>query len=41
MHSVLTGEKAAPEVAADLEKQLIEITGFSTGSPKTADTMVR
>lgn len=36
VHSVLTGRKAAPEAAAELEKQLIEITGFGTGPPRTA-----
>ena len=41
VHSVLTGERGAPESAAELEKQLIEITGFSAGPPKTADKMVR
>jgi len=34
VHAVLTGNKRAPEAAADLEKQLIEITGFRTGPPK-------
>jgi len=34
VHSVLTGQKEAPEAAAELEKQLIEITGFSAGPPK-------
>ena len=34
VHSVLIGERGAPEAAAELEKQLIEITGFSTGPPK-------
>jgi trehalose/maltose transport system substrate-binding protein len=33
VHSVLTGEKKAPEAAAALEKRLIEITGFKTGPP--------
>src|SRR6266404_1323555 len=28
VHSVLTGEKGAPEAAADLEKELIRLTGF-------------
>ena len=37
VHSVLTGEKEAPEAAAELEKQLIEITGFSAAHPKSAD----
>jgi trehalose/maltose transport system substrate-binding protein len=35
VHSVLTGRKTAPEAAAELEKQLIEITGFRTGPAKT------
>jgi len=34
VHAVLTGQKRAPEAAADLEKQLIQITGFRTGPPK-------
>jgi trehalose/maltose transport system substrate-binding protein len=37
VRSVLTGQKGAPEAAAELEKELIKITGFSTGPPKTAD----
>ena len=28
VHSVLTGQKGAPDAAADLERKLIEITGF-------------
>lgn len=35
VHSVLTGQKRAPEAAAELEKQLVEITGFRTGPAKT------
>ena len=35
VHSVLTGQKEASEAAAGLEKQLIEITGFAAGRPKT------
>jgi trehalose/maltose transport system substrate-binding protein len=35
VHSVLTGELSGPEAAAKLEKQLIEITGFRPGPPKT------
>jgi len=35
VHAVLTGQKEAPEAAAELEKQLVQITGFRTGSPKT------
>jgi len=34
VHSVLTGKKGAPEAAAALEKQLVEITGFHAGSVK-------
>ena len=41
VHSVLIGQKGAPQAAAELEKQLIEITGFSAGPPKTADSIVR
>jgi trehalose/maltose transport system substrate-binding protein len=33
VHSVLVGEKGAPEAAAALEKQLVETTGFKTGPP--------
>ena len=35
VHSVLTGQKGAPEAAAELEKELIKITGFKVGPPKT------
>ncbi|HLK63313.1 MAG TPA: extracellular solute-binding protein [Bryobacteraceae bacterium] len=34
VHSVLTGQKAAPQAAAELEKQLIELTGFRAGPPE-------
>jgi trehalose/maltose transport system substrate-binding protein len=34
VHSVLTGEKPAPEAAAALEKELVRITGFKTGPPE-------
>jgi len=37
VHSVLTGQRKAPEAAAELEKLLIKITGFSAGPPKTTD----
>jgi trehalose/maltose transport system substrate-binding protein len=37
VHAVLTGDKGAPEAAAELEKQLIKITGFRAGPPKAAD----
>ena len=33
VHSVLTGEKPAPDAAAALENELVRITGFKTGSP--------
>jgi len=33
VHSVLTGEKSAPEAAAALEKELVRTTGFKTGPP--------
>jgi trehalose/maltose transport system substrate-binding protein len=39
VHSVLTGEKSAPEAAAALENELVRITGFKKGPPlgKSAD----
>lgn len=37
VYSVLTGQRGAPEAAAELEKQLVEITGFRTGPPKPID----
>ena len=37
VHSVLAGQDSAPEAAAELEKQLIEITGFRPGPPKTTE----
>jgi trehalose/maltose transport system substrate-binding protein len=33
VHSVLAGEKSAPEAAAALEKELVRITGFKRGPP--------
>jgi trehalose/maltose transport system substrate-binding protein len=36
VHSVLTGERGAPEAAAALEKLLVEITGFHAVSAKRA-----
>ncbi len=33
VHSVLMSEKAAPQAAADLERELARITGFKTGPP--------
>jgi len=37
VHSVLTGEKPAPEAAAALEKELVRITGFPIGPPLKED----
>lgn len=37
VHAVLTRQKGAPEAAAELEKQLIKITGFRAGPPRRAD----
>src|SRR6202521_2908020 len=34
VHSVLTGEKGAPEAAAALESELVRITGFKKGPPR-------
>jgi trehalose/maltose transport system substrate-binding protein len=34
VHSVLTGEKGAPEAAASLENELIRITGFKKRPPR-------
>jgi trehalose/maltose transport system substrate-binding protein len=33
VHSVLTGEKSAPEAAAALENELVRTTGFKKGPP--------
>jgi len=38
VHSVLTKERNAPEAAAALEKELVEITGFKTGPPRAWDS---
>lgn len=35
VHSVLTGQSGPREAAADLEKVLLQMTGFSAGPPKT------
>jgi len=37
VHSVLTGENPAPQVAAGLEEKLVRITGFKTGPPLKGD----
>jgi trehalose/maltose transport system substrate-binding protein len=34
VHSVLLGKQAAPDAAAELEQDLIRITGFKSGPPK-------
>jgi trehalose/maltose transport system substrate-binding protein len=38
VHSVLTKKKSAPEAAADLEKELIEITGFQPQTQSSAQS---
>jgi trehalose/maltose transport system substrate-binding protein len=40
VHSVLTGEKSAPEAAAALENELVRVTGFKKGSPPGLSTPV-
>jgi trehalose/maltose transport system substrate-binding protein len=37
VHSVLTGQRRASEAAADVEGQLVKITGFRTGPPNRAE----
>jgi trehalose/maltose transport system substrate-binding protein len=34
VHSVLAGEKSAPQAAAELQDHLIKVTGFHAGPPK-------
>jgi trehalose/maltose transport system substrate-binding protein len=34
VHSVLAGEKGAPQAAAELQDHLMKITGFRAGPPK-------
>jgi trehalose/maltose transport system substrate-binding protein len=41
VHSVLVGQMSAPEAAGKLEMQLIEITGFRPGPPRTTDNNVQ
>jgi len=41
VHSVLMGQKSAPDAAAELEKQLVSITGFRPGPPQTTDSNMR
>jgi trehalose/maltose transport system substrate-binding protein len=38
VHSVLTGEKSAPEAAAALENELVRTTGFKKGPPLAKST---
>ena len=37
VHSVLTGARGAPDAAAGLEKELVNMTGFRTGPPRLAE----
>jgi trehalose/maltose transport system substrate-binding protein len=37
VHSVITGDKDAPQAAKELETELTKITGFKTGPPKPVD----
>ena len=41
VHAVLTGQKPAPEAATELEKQLVQITGFRTAAPKPRNYVAR
>jgi trehalose/maltose transport system substrate-binding protein len=41
VHSVLAGQISAPEAAGKLEMQLIQITGFRPGPPKTTENHVQ
>ena len=38
LHAVLTGEKSAPVAAAELEKELVQITGLRPGPPSKRDS---
>ena len=38
LHAVLTGEKSAPVAAAELEKELVQITGLRPGPPSKGDS---
>jgi trehalose/maltose transport system substrate-binding protein len=40
VHSVLTGKRNAPEVAAQLETELEHITGFPKGAPESMGTSI-
>jgi hypothetical protein len=40
VHSVLMGEKSAPEAAAELETELEHITGFPKGPPESSETSI-
>jgi trehalose/maltose transport system substrate-binding protein len=39
LHSVLTREKIAAQAASDLEKELVQITGFTPGPPSKFDAL--
>jgi trehalose/maltose transport system substrate-binding protein len=39
VHSVLTGEKRAPEAAAALENELVRTTGFKKGPPRISTSL--
>jgi trehalose/maltose transport system substrate-binding protein len=41
VHSVLTGEKSAPEAAIALENELVRITGFKKGPPQRNQLLSR
>ena len=40
VHSVLTREKSAPVAAAELEKELVQITGLRPGPPSKRDSQL-
>jgi hypothetical protein len=40
LHAVLTGEKSAPVAAAELEKELVQITGLRPGPPSKRDSQL-
>jgi hypothetical protein len=41
LHSVLTKEKAPGVAAAELERELVKITGFKTGAPSRNEPEIR
>jgi len=38
VHSLLTGQRRASEAAADMERQLVKMTGFRTGPPRKTES---